>query len=46
MFWADQQGLDNIYQDIEKFREEYGDFWKPAPLLEKLAKEGKKFGSL
>ncbi len=46
MFWADQQGLDNIYQDILKFREEYGDFWKPAPLLEKLAKEGKTFASL
>lgn len=46
MFWADQLGLDNIYQDILKFREEYGDFWKPAPLLEKLAKEGKTFSSL
>jgi len=46
MFWADQQGLDNIYQDIVKFQEEYGDFWKPAPLLERLAKEGKTFASL
>ncbi|TVS14794.1 MAG: 3-hydroxyacyl-CoA dehydrogenase [Gammaproteobacteria bacterium] len=46
MFWADQQGLSNIYQDILKFREEYGDFWKPAPLLERLAKEGKTFASL
>jgi 3-hydroxyacyl-CoA dehydrogenase len=46
MFWADKQGLDNIYQDILKFQEEYGDFWKPAPLLERLAKEGKTFASL
>lgn len=46
MFWADKQGLDNIYQDICKFQEEYGDFWKPAPLLERLAKEGKTFASL
>ncbi|MEQ8860702.1 MAG: 3-hydroxyacyl-CoA dehydrogenase NAD-binding domain-containing protein [Pseudomonadales bacterium] len=46
MFWADKQGLDNVYQDILKFREEYGDFWKPAPLLERLAKEGKTFASL
>lgn len=46
MFWADQQGLANIYQDILKFREEYGDFWEPAPLLEKLAKAGKTFASL
>ena len=46
MFWADKQGLDNIYRDIVKFHEEYGDFWKPAPLLERLAKEGKTFSSL
>ncbi len=46
MFWADQQGLDNVYQDILKYHETYGDFWKPAPLLERLAKEGKTFGSL
>lgn len=46
MFWADQQGLDAIYQDILKFEAEYGDFWKPAPLLERLAKEGKTFASL
>jgi 3-hydroxyacyl-CoA dehydrogenase len=46
MFWADKQGLDNVYRDILKFQEEYGDFWKPAPLLERLAKEGKTFASL
>ena len=46
MFWADKQGLDNVYQDILKFQAEYGDFWKPAPLLERLAKEGKTFASL
>lgn len=46
MFWADKQGLDNILNDILKFRSEYGDFWTPAPLLERLAKEGKTFASL
>lgn len=46
MFWADKQGLDNVYRDIVKFQEQYGDFWKPAPLLERLAKEGKTFASL
>jgi 3-hydroxyacyl-CoA dehydrogenase len=46
MFWADQQGLDNVLADIGKFREEYGDFWKPAPLLERLVKEGKRFADL
>ena len=44
MFWADQQGLKNVYDDMLKFGELYGgDAWKPAPLLEKLAKAGKSF---
>ncbi len=47
MFWADQQGLDNILADIKKFQEEYGgDAWEPAPLLERLVAEGKSFGDL
>jgi 3-hydroxyacyl-CoA dehydrogenase len=46
MFWADKQGLDNILNDILKFRAEYGDFWTPAPLLERLVKEGRTFASL
>jgi len=46
MFWADKQGLDNILADINRFRAEYGDFWTPAPLLERLVQEGKTFASL
>jgi 3-hydroxyacyl-CoA dehydrogenase len=46
MFWADKQGLPGILEDIRKFQQEYGDFWKPAPLLERLVAEGKTFGSL
>ena len=47
MFWADQQGLDTILEDIKRFGKEYGgDVWKPAPLLEKLVSEGKGFASL
>ena len=47
MFWADQQGLDNVLADIKRFGELYGgDAWKPAPLLERLVSEGKGFGSL
>lgn len=45
LFWADQQGLDNILSDIHRFHEKYGDSWKPAPLLEKLVSEGKNFAS-
>ena len=46
MFWADQQGLDNILADIKQFQAEYGDAWEPAPLLERLVAEGKDFRSL
>jgi 3-hydroxyacyl-CoA dehydrogenase len=46
MFWADKQGLGKILDDIRKFQQEYGDFWKPAPLLERLVAEGKTFASL
>ncbi|MEM7098210.1 MAG: 3-hydroxyacyl-CoA dehydrogenase NAD-binding domain-containing protein [Pseudomonadota bacterium] len=47
MFWADNQGLDNILADIKKFQAEYGgDAWEPAPLLERLVAEGKGFASL
>lgn len=46
MFWADQQGLDTVLAGVKKFQAEYGDAWEPAPLLEKLVKEGKNFASL
>jgi len=44
MFYADQVGLKNVYDKICEFRDRYGaDYWQPAPLLEKLANEGKTF---
>jgi len=43
MFWADQIGLDKVYADIARYHEELGERWRPAPLLERLAKEGKSF---
>jgi len=46
MFWADQVGLDKILNTLQKFHEQYGDIWKPAPFLEKLVKEGKGFKDL
>jgi 3-hydroxyacyl-CoA dehydrogenase len=46
MYYADQIGLDNIYQDILKFHQEYGEAWKPSALLARLAKAGKTFTSL
>ena len=44
MHYADQVGLKNVYDKICEFRERYGEqYWKPAPLLQKLAEEGKTF---
>jgi len=44
MFHADQIGLKTIYDAILKYRAQVGaEYWEPAPLLEKLAKEGKGF---
>ncbi|MDA1371364.1 MAG: 3-hydroxyacyl-CoA dehydrogenase NAD-binding domain-containing protein [Proteobacteria bacterium] len=44
MFYADQVGLKNVYDKICEFRDRYGeDYWKPAPLLKKLAEQGKTF---
>ena len=47
MHYADQVGLENIRDALLKFSERGGTrWWKPAPLLERLANEGKGFASL
>ncbi|MBV8031646.1 MAG: enoyl-CoA hydratase/isomerase family protein [Betaproteobacteria bacterium] len=44
MFYADTVGLGKVLDRIETFARGYqGQVWKPAPLLAKLAKEGRKF---
>jgi 3-hydroxyacyl-CoA dehydrogenase len=44
MFYADTVGLDKVLAAIQRFQKGYqGDQWKPAPLLVKLAKEGRRF---
>ena len=43
MFYADTVGLQKVYDRIVEFHKQHGERWKPAPLLEKLAKEGKRF---
>ena len=44
MFWADQVGLKEIHDRVSQFyKEQGGEQWKPSPLLEQLAKEGKGF---
>jgi 3-hydroxyacyl-CoA dehydrogenase len=46
MQYADEVGLYNVVRDMNRFAADpHGDpgFWKPAPLLARLAAEGKKF---
>jgi 3-hydroxyacyl-CoA dehydrogenase len=46
MNYADQQGLFNVVQSMKRFAANPHDdqkFWQPAPLLAKLAAEGKSF---
>jgi 3-hydroxyacyl-CoA dehydrogenase len=46
MYWAEQQGFAAIVEDMKRYAGEFGDHWRPAPLLEKLASEGGGFGAL
>jgi 3-hydroxyacyl-CoA dehydrogenase len=46
MFYADTIGLDKVAADVRRYHETHGYWWRPAPLLEKLAKEGKRFADL
>ncbi|MFP6736981.1 MAG: 3-hydroxyacyl-CoA dehydrogenase family protein, partial [Rhodospirillales bacterium] len=43
MFYADTLGLDKILETMRRYQAEDGDAMAPAPLLEKLAKEGGSF---
>jgi 3-hydroxyacyl-CoA dehydrogenase len=43
MFWADTRGLDKVLARIREFERTHGDLWKPAPLLERLARKGGRF---
>ena len=46
MFIADRIGLPQVLADIERLHTEYGFWWQPAPLLQKLVREGKTFADL
>ncbi len=43
MFYADSVGLDKVLARVRELHARCGDWWKPAPLLEKLAAEGRTF---
>ncbi|MEO4046930.1 3-hydroxyacyl-CoA dehydrogenase NAD-binding domain-containing protein [Pseudomonas sp. CAU 1711] len=46
MFYADQLGLDEVLARIREFHERFGAWWQPAPLLQRLAAEGRTFNDL
>ena len=43
MFCADRIGLANILDRVAGFHREFGERWRPAPLLERLASQGLTF---
>jgi 3-hydroxyacyl-CoA dehydrogenase len=44
MFYADTVGLDRVLKSIQSFQKGYqGGQWQPAPVLAKLASQGKRF---
>jgi 3-hydroxyacyl-CoA dehydrogenase len=43
MMFAELTGLDKVLARIERFRDEWGARWEPAPLLRRLAAEGRGF---
>jgi 3-hydroxyacyl-CoA dehydrogenase len=43
MFYADTVGLDTVLARVKEYRARFGDYWEPAPLLERLVAEGHGF---
>jgi len=45
MFYADTVGLPTVLARVKEYRARFGDYWEPAPLLERLVAEGRGFYS-
>jgi 3-hydroxyacyl-CoA dehydrogenase len=43
MYMADRIGLASVCEDVKRFHAVHGHWWQPAPLLERLAREGGRF---
>jgi len=43
MFWADQIGSREVYNQVAAWHQQYGDRWKPSALLRQLAESGTPF---
>jgi 3-hydroxyacyl-CoA dehydrogenase len=46
MWYADTVGVKQVYDRVGSFRQKFGELWEPAPLLARLAAEGRTFASL
>jgi len=43
MWYADTVGLKDVYERVSEFHRIHGELWTPAPLLKRLAEEGRTF---
>jgi 3-hydroxyacyl-CoA dehydrogenase len=43
MWYADTVGLKKVYERVSEFHRQHGEIWRPAPLLKRLAEQGKTF---
>jgi 3-hydroxyacyl-CoA dehydrogenase len=43
MWYADTVGLKQVYERVSEFQRQHGEIWQPAPLLKRLAEQGKTF---
>lgn len=46
MYLADRIGLPAVLADIRQLHDRYGYWWQPAPLLERLARDGRRFADV
>jgi 3-hydroxyacyl-CoA dehydrogenase len=45
MWYADTVGLKSVYARVCEFERQFGELWTPAPLLKRLAEEGRTFAA-
>jgi 3-hydroxyacyl-CoA dehydrogenase len=43
MWYADTVGLKKVFERVSEFHRQQGEAWRPAPLLKRLAEQGKTF---
>jgi 3-hydroxyacyl-CoA dehydrogenase len=46
MWYADTVGLKQVYERVTEFHRQHGEIWEPAPLLKRLAEQGRTFAEV